>query len=46
MIPVGNNIVTDGWAGYDWMDQAESGYRRYRHIHSHGLESTSHIESI
>ena len=33
MIPVGNNIVTDGWPGYDWMDQAGSGYRRYRHIY-------------
>ena len=33
------------------MDQAESGYRRYRHIHGqnyfgHGVQSTSHIESI
>ena len=51
MIPVGNNIVTDGWPGYDWMDQANSGYRRFPHIHGqndfgHGVESTSHIESI
>ena len=44
-------MVTDGWAGYNWMDSDDSGYRRYQHIHGHndfgqGLESTSHIESI
>ena len=51
MVPEGNNIVKDGWAGYNWMDSDDSGYRRYQHIHGHndfgqGLESTSHIESI
>ena len=51
MIPEGNNIVTDGWRGYNWIDSDDSGYRRYQHIHGHndfghGLESTSHIESL
>ena len=51
MIPEGNNIVTDGWAGYNWMDSDDSGYRRYQNIHDHNyfvqrLESTSYIESI
>ena len=51
MISTGNNIVTDGWAGYEWIEDANSGYRRYSHIHGHndfghGIQSTSHIESI
>ena len=51
MILKGNNIVTDGWAGYNWIDSNDSGNRRYQHIHGHndfgqGLESTNHIESI
>ena len=51
LIPEGNNLVTDGWHGYDWVDNANSGYTRYLHIHDHhdfgyGPESTSHIESI
>ena len=32
-IPTGNNIVTDGWSGYDWIDRANSGYTRFEHIH-------------
>jgi transposase-like protein len=51
LIPEGNNLVTDGWHGYDWVDNSYSGYTRYLHIHGHhdfgyGPESTSHIESI
>ena len=47
----GNNICTDGWSGYNYLDQFNSGYHRFRHNHGggdfgFGLESTSHIESI
>ena len=47
----GNNIITDGWAGYSFLDEPGSGYRRIPHIHGggdfgYGLQSTSHIESI
>ena len=51
IVPKGNNIICDGWRGYQWIDQANSGYVRYVHINElndfgFGLESTSHIESI
>ena len=51
LIPKGNNIVTDGWASYDWIDDLNSGYRRFRHVHGRhdfgfGLQSTSHVKSI
>ena len=41
----------DGWAGYSFLDNPNSGYTRIPHIHGggdfgFGLESTSHIESI
>ena len=44
-------IITDGWAGYSFLDNPNSGYTRIPHIHGGGdfgfaLESTSHIESI
>ena len=47
----GNNIITDGWSGYDFLDRPNSGYIRYKHIHGggdfgYGVQSTSHIESI
>ena len=50
-IPKGNNIVTDGWSSYEWIDHANSGYTRFEHIHGQndfgfGIESTSHVESI
>lgn len=50
-IPTGNELVTDGWHGYDWGNIPGSGYRRYTHIHrrldfGHGIESTNHAESI
>lgn len=51
LVPKGNNIICDGWRGYEWIDEANSGYVRYVHIRERndfgfGLESTSHIESI
>ena len=50
-IAIGNNLVTDGWSGLDWINARNSGYRRYEHIHGHndfgrGQESTSHIEGV
>ena len=47
----GNNICTDGWQGYDYLDAPNSGYHRYRHNHGggdfgFGVQSTSHIESL
>ena len=50
-IEPGNNIITDGWAGYNFLDQPNSGYIRYAHNHGGGnfglgFESTSHVESI
>lgn len=50
-VPKGNYIISDGWQGYQWLDNILSGYRHIKHIHNHGifgfgLESSSHIESI
>ena len=50
-IPKGNHIVSDGWAGYHFLDLPNSGYRHFSHNHGEGsfglgLQSTSHIESI
>ena len=50
-IPSGNNLVTDGWKGYDWANRPNSGYTRYTHIHGRhdfgeGNESTSYVESL
>ena len=47
----GNFIITEGWAGYNFLDSNDSGYTRKRHDHGdsdfgYGRESTSHIESI
>lgn len=44
----GNNIITDGWGGYDYLDLPNSGYRRIKHNHGrgdfgYGNQSTSHI---
>lgn len=51
MLPTGNELVIDGCPGYDWANNAGSGYRRYTHIHGRngfgrGLDSTIHVESI
>ena len=45
-----NNIITDRWGAYQWMNNIHFGYNRIIHIHGnhnfgHGEESTSHIES-
>ena len=29
----GNFIITDGWAGYDFLDINDSGYTRKKHAH-------------
>ena len=48
-IPPGNNIVTDGWNGYNFLNNI--GYTRYMHNHSRGdfgrgRESTSYAETL
>ena len=50
-IGIGNTIITHGWGAYDWMNNLNSGYHRIIHIlghhdFGHGIESTSHIESV
>ena len=47
----GNYIVSDGWSGYEWVEEENSGYNHIQHIHGrrdfgYGIESTTHIESI
>ena len=46
----GNHIVTNGWMGYNFLEEENSGYTRHKHLHDGGdfgigIESTSHIES-
>ena len=50
-IDIGNNIITDGWGSYQWLDNPIYGYRRIIYIHGNldfGFthESTSQIESV
>ena len=50
-VGTGNNVVTDRWGAYNWMNSHNSGYNRIIHIHGHhdfgyGSESTFHVESI
>ena len=50
-VSIGNNIITDGWNGYNWMNNPNSGFNRIIHVHGlhdfgQGAESTSHIESV
>ena len=47
----GNNVVTDRWGVYNWINSHNSGYNRIIHIHEYhdfgyGAESTSHVKSI
>ena len=47
----GNNIISDGWEDYQFLDSPNSGYSHIIKNHSfgsfgYGLESTSHIEAI
>ena len=51
LISTGNNLFSDGWHGYDWVNNINSVYSRFIHNHDRndfrrGLESTSHMESI
>ena len=50
-IRTGNNIVTDGWEAYGWMNGPNSDYNRIIHLHGHhdfdyGEESTYHLEYV
>lgn len=50
-VETGNNIVSDGWSSYNYLDNINSGYLHIKHIHGAGAfrwgaQSTSHIESI
>ena len=43
--------MTDGWRGYLWLDNINSGFILLTHIHSRnafgeGIQSTSHVESL
>lgn len=47
----GNFIISDGWQGYSWISEPNSGYYHITHVHGHGQfgygnESTSHIEQL
>ena len=35
-IETGNNICSDGWATYNYLDNELSGYHHYRHVHGGG----------
>lgn len=46
-----NLIISDAWAGYNWISSPNSGYVYIVHNHGHGLfrygdESTSHIKNL
>ena len=47
-----NNIITDGWPGYNFLDSEDVEYQHEEHIHGRGgnfgfgQHSTSHIEGI
>ena len=48
-VPPGNNIITDGWSSYNFLN--ELGYSRLEHNHGrhswgYGYESTPHSENI
>ena len=36
-IPRGNNIITDGFSAYNFLNYNNSGYRHFRHIHGGGI---------
>lgn len=35
-IPLGSNVVTDGWAGHNFLIDLDSGYKHYTHNHDVG----------
>ena len=47
-----NNIITDGWQAYNFLDDDDVNYKHEVHIHGHqgnfgfGEHSTSHIEGV
>ena len=48
-IKSGNIVISDNWAGYNWLSNPASGYYHHVHIHGHGgfgsgTDTTSHIE--
>ena len=50
-IKKGNVIVSDAWAGYNWLSDAQFGYAHHVHNHGHGdfglgIDSTSHVEQL
>ena len=50
-VRTGNQIVTDSWGGYNWLDSADSGYEHIKYnqglgMFGSGLQSTSHMEAI
>ena len=50
-IPIGNNLITDNWLGYVFINNDNSGYLHYVCNYSEGNFgidnlSSSHIESI
>ena len=34
-IKSGNIVISDNWAGYNWLSNPSSGY--YHHLHTHGM---------
>ena len=50
-VPIGNTIISDGWAGYRFLDSGNSGYHHIVTNHSIGnfaydMQSSFHIEAI
>ena len=50
-VEIGNNIVSDCYSLYNYLDNNNVGYNHIRHIHGRrdfgiGIQSTSHVESI
>ena len=47
----GNVIVSDAWAGYNWLSEAQYGYVHHIHNHGHGdfclgIDCTFHVEQL
>ena len=36
-VEIGNTIVSDGWAGYNFLNSAESGFSHINHLHQGGI---------
>lgn len=51
LIPKGNKIINNVSTYYNWLNDADNGYKHSVHNHRHrnfgdGLDSTSHIEQL